>query len=283
MIATVLVGIATRNRAEILPKALASVFAQNYPTFQIEVIDDGSTDATAELVGHFPEILWTRWKDSHGLMLARNHLMANQVASYFVSLDDDAWFLAGDEISVAVDYLERHSEVAAVAFDILSPDRPQSQPRTEPAPAALFIGCGHVLRLDTVRQVGGYEPVPGNYGGEEKDLCLRLLDAGFRIVKLPGVHVWHDKSPLSRNAAAQYCSVVCNDFVMALRRVPVLLLPAALAVKVYRHATYSLKYGQVHPCLQGLVWFARSIPTTLRLRRPVRASTLRTFMRLSRS
>jgi GT2 family glycosyltransferase len=281
MTRTVLVGIVTRNRASILPKAVLSALSQRGCQVRVAVIDNGSTDSTAELAGRFPMVEWTRWQSNRGYMAARNHWMTSACEDYFVCLDDDAWFVEGDEIELAVNMLEQNPDIAAAAFDILSPDRPDPVPRGTPRPAAMFIGCGHVLRLAAVRGVGVYESVPGSYGGEEKDLCLRLLDAGYEILKLPGVHVWHEKTPISREIPAQHRSGVCNDLVMTLRRAPTHWLPAALAAKFYRHSMFSLKHGLTRPCLEGFGLFARSVPAILRSRRPVRAATLRTFMRLA--
>lgn len=101
--------------------------------------------------------------------------------------------------------------MAAVGFDVLSPDRPKGVERTQPAPAATFIGCGHVLRLACAREVGYCETSTGFHGGEEKDLCLRPMDAGYRIDRLPGVHVWHEKSDVARNIADQHRSGACNS------------------------------------------------------------------------
>lgn len=204
-------------------------------------------------------------------------------ADYFVSLDDDAWFLRGDEIAAAIQLLKRLPEVAAVAFDILSPDRPDSRAREEPRPAAMFPGCGHVVRLKAARSVGLYEATPGSYGGEEKDLCLRLIDAGYEIVSLPGVHVWHEKTLLARDIPAQHRSGVCNDLAMTLRRTPVLILPVALVSKLYRHFMVSWQHRLVRPFFQGLGLFVRAFPAVWRSRMPVRMATLRTFMRLSRA
>ena len=282
MSVSILAGIATRNRADILPKALASVLAQTAPNLQVAVIDDGSTDATAELPARFPQVRWTRRRASSGYMSARNELMATSGFDYFVSLDDDAWFLLGDEISVAVDFLERNPGVAAIAFDILSPDRPNSVPRGEPRPAAMFIGCGHVLRLSAIRSVGVYEAAPGSWGSEEKDLCLRLMDADFQIVRLPGVHVWHDKTTLARQYPAQYRSSICNDLTMTFRRTPVWLLPPALSLKLGQHALAAWKRGATRLYWEGIILFARFLPQTWRLRRPVKLATLRAFRRLSR-
>ena len=245
------------------------------------MIDNASSDTTADLGRNFPMVEWTRWKENLGYMAARNYWMMSAPEDYFVSLDDDAWFVEGDEIALAVDVLERDPKIAAVAFDILSPDHSNSVSRNPFHLTSMFIGCGHVLRLSAVRAVGAYERVPGNYGGEEKDLCLRLMDAGYQVVRLPGVHVWHDKTSASRDLPAQHRSGVCNDLVMTLRRTPAGLLPVALAAKLYRHSIFSVRNGLMRPCLQGFKLFARSSPALLRSRRPVRTATLRAFMRLA--
>lgn len=277
----VLIGISTHNRASILPKAIQSAFDQDYPSKEVAVFDDASTDATQSLREKYPDVRWLRAEENKGLLYARNYLMHHTDADYYFSLDDDAWFTKGDEISIGTRILEQRPEVAALAYDILSPDRPTPVLRGKPYATAMFIGCGHILRLSAVRKVGGYEPMPGSYGGEEKDLCLRLLDAGYQIVKLPGVHVWHDKTPLARDLPEQHRSGVCNDLVLTLRRTPTLLLSVALAAKLYRHLTFSLNHGLTEACLEGFKLFFRSVPQVWMSRHPVKAATLRAFMRLT--
>jgi GT2 family glycosyltransferase len=147
----------------------------------------------------------------------------------------------------------------------------------------MFIGCGHVVRLAALKQVGAYDPTPGGYGGEEKDLCLRLLDAGFRVMTLRGVHVWHDKTPVAREIPKQHRSGVCNDLVMTLRRTPLSALPLALPVKFFRHFQFAWNRNLVGPCLAGFGLFLRNSPFLWRTRRPVRLETLKTFIRLTRT
>lgn len=279
---SVLVGIVTRDRADILPKALDSALAQVVPELKVAVIDDGSTDGTRGLAPRFPGVSWTHRESSQGYMSARNELMARDVFDFFVSLDDDAWFLRDDEIVTAVRYLNDHPEVAAVAFDILAPDQPEPKAVGTPEPVPMFIGCGHVLRLSAVREVGAYESVPGSYGGEEKDLCLRLMDAGYAVVKLPGVHVWHDKSPVARIIPQQHRSGVCNDLVMTLRRTPSAVLPAALLAKLFRHMAFSWRNGLMDSCIAGFGLFIQTLPDMWKSRRPVRMETIRAYMKLSR-
>src|SRR5689334_3307932 len=117
------IGIVTRNRAAILPAAIDSALAQRYSNFGVCVLNDGSTDATGDVAANYPQIVLINWPSSQGYVAARNYLMRNLAADYFVSLDDDAKFLNGDEIATAIAFLEKHPDVAVVAFDILSPDR----------------------------------------------------------------------------------------------------------------------------------------------------------------
>lgn len=279
---TVLVGIVTKNRASILPQSIASALAQQGCEVRVSVIDDASTDDTDKVSEMFPQVEWIRWNPNRGYMAARNHWMMTAKEDYFVSLDDDAWFLQQDEIAKAVELLESQDSVAAVAYDILSPDRPDSVPRSEAFPVAMFIGCGHVLKLDSVRKVGFYEKTPGSYGGEEKDLCLRLMDAGSQIVLMPGFHVWHDKTLVARDIQAQHRSGVCNDLVITLRRTPLFLLPLALMGKLYRHLHFSMTHRLAKSCVEGVWMFVQAIPQVIPERRSVRMEALREFMRLSR-
>lgn len=281
--ASVVVGIATHNRAGALRKAIASALCQSHIPLRVAVIDDASTDETPTLRGEFKTVSWERWEQKQGCVRARNKMMLTATEDYYVSLDDDAWFIDGNEIAVAVDFLERHSETAAVAFDILSSDRPHPAPRGSRQSVAMFIGCGHVLRLSAVKGLGGYVEFPGTYGAEEKDFCLRLIDAGYQIVKFEGLHVWHDKSALARNIPRQHCSGVCNDLAFTLRRVPLGFLLPIIVLKMSSHIAFALRNGLLGPCLQGIRDFTFTAADVWRARRPVRLSSLAQYRALTRS
>jgi GT2 family glycosyltransferase len=198
-----------------------------------------------------------------------------------VSLDDDAWFLRGDEIAVAVSRMEADVRVAAIAFDILSPDRPEPVERRAPRAHAMFIGCGHLLRLSAVREAGYYAPTPGTYGSEEKDLSLRLADLGYRIELLPGLHVWHDKAWSGRDWFPLHRSGVCNELVMTLRRCPAPDLLLVLPLKLASYARFWIrKPAYLRAGLAGLFDFLGHARYALRTRRPVKR---RTFWRMSRA
>jgi GT2 family glycosyltransferase len=280
----VLIGITTQNRAAILPKAIQSALDQDYADKEVAVFDDASTDATPELRERFPQVRWHRAQEKQGISQARNQLMRETDADLYFSLDDDAWFMRGDEISEGVKLLEERPEVAAVAYDILSPDRPAPAPtRGAPYATHMYIGCGHLLRLKAAREAGYYTPSPGFYGGEEKDLCVRLLDRGHEILFMPGVHVWHDKAMLSRDLPAQHRSGVCNDLVFAFRRCPYPMALWLLPGKFLSHLKFAVSHGFVQPCVQGMFLFFRSLRKIAPTREPVSDSAFREFQRRSRA
>lgn len=278
---SVVVGISTRDRAAILSKAIESAFAQSHRPLRVAVVDDASKDETPTLRGHYPEASWTRFETCQGHVRARNLMMLGAPEDYYVSLDDDAWFLENDEIALAVDYLEKHAAVAAVAYDILTPDQTHKRQRGRATAVATFIGCGHVLRLSAVKKLGGYAELPSPYGAEEKDLCLQLIDAGYDIVRLEGVHVWHDKTPLERDIPRQHRSGVCNDLSLALRRTPWAMLVPVLTWKTVRQLAFAVQHSLLRSSLQGFADFFRSVPEVWRHRRPVRAATLARYRSLS--
>ena len=279
----VLVGIVTRNRYKVVTKAIESALRQRYSRLQVAVLDDGSEDETPQLRFNYPAVRWTRWERSRGYLEARNFLMRDGGADYYLILDDDAWFMNGNEISIAMQHMETNPKVGAVAFDILSPDREKASPRMEPRPTRVFIGCGHILRISAVRECGFYVPGPGLYGSEESDLCIRLLDRNWEIHFLPGVHIWHDKTTVARDIAAQHRSGVCNDLAFAARRCPFPLVLGIMPIKVINHVRFAARNHLVRPCLAGLGLFLNCALDVLNSREPVRASTFKEFIRRSRN
>lgn len=111
----------TRNRLDKLPRALASVEQQTLRSFELLVIDDGSSDGTGEylerarLEGTFsgiPELILIRNADGGGAGKARNQALEQARGEFIAFLDDDDIWLP--------DYLEQqalrfrqHPEAAA--------------------------------------------------------------------------------------------------------------------------------------------------------------------------
>lgn len=279
----ILIGIVTKNRIDILPKAIESALSQRLKDKKVYVFDDNSFQDIEFLKNNYTEVEWIFSKEDKNYLYARNLLMRLDGYEFYCSLDDDAWFLEGDELEIALEQFEKDEKIAAIAFDILSPDKPNENIRTDPLETNLFIGCGHILKLSAVKEVGYYDENPGKYGGEEKELAIKLIDAGYKIIKLPGVHVWHDKSEISRDKLFQWRSSVCNDLVFAYRKTPFIALPFVLISKVLKNMIFSIKYdheGYFKAFLNGIKDFILYLPSIKR--KPVKLSTIRKFKELSK-
>jgi len=83
--------IPTYNRAHLLADAIRSVLAQDYPHKQLIVVDDGSQDATRQLVSGFAGVEYV-YQPNQGQAAARNAGLRQCRGEYMASLDsDDIW------------------------------------------------------------------------------------------------------------------------------------------------------------------------------------------------
>jgi glycosyltransferase involved in cell wall biosynthesis len=76
------------NQGKYLGEAIESVLGQNYRDFQIIVVDDGSTDNTAEVAGRYEGVRVVR-QANRGLAEARNAGMSASLGEFLVFLDAD--------------------------------------------------------------------------------------------------------------------------------------------------------------------------------------------------
>jgi glycosyltransferase involved in cell wall biosynthesis len=93
---TVDVIIPAYNAAKYLPFAIESVMTQTFEDWRILLVDDGSTDNTAEVVAPYRERLGDKLKyikqANGGLPAARNTAIRNSSSEYLALLDaDDVW------------------------------------------------------------------------------------------------------------------------------------------------------------------------------------------------
>jgi glycosyltransferase involved in cell wall biosynthesis len=85
----------TRDRAGCIAEAIASVQAQDYPYWELLIVDDGSRDETAEVVAHFLGDKRIRYDAIPGCgpSGARNHALLFARGEYIAYLDsDNLWF-----------------------------------------------------------------------------------------------------------------------------------------------------------------------------------------------
>lgn len=101
------------NAARWLDATLRSAVAQTYRPIEVLVVDDGSTDATAEIASAFgPPVRCIRQTNA-GAAAARNRGINDSAGAYVALLDaDDLW--APEKLEVQVAVLERDKTIGAL-------------------------------------------------------------------------------------------------------------------------------------------------------------------------
>jgi GT2 family glycosyltransferase len=268
----VAVVIATRNRATELLGTLARLHALDERP-PIVVVDNGSTDGTAQLVAaSYPGVQVVGLRRNCGG--AARTVGARLVDSPYVAFsDDDSWW-APDALRRAADLLDRHPRLAVLAARVLvGPERrldpvcaemahsPLPPAADLPGPSVLgFIACGAVVRRVAFLDVGGFDVRLG-VGGEEELLSVDLAARGWGLAYVDEVVAYHHPSP-SRDPAGRRRVQVRNALWSAWLRRP--LGPAAR--RTVRLAALAMHQPGAS---SGLLLAMLGLPWVLRERRPV--------------
>jgi glycosyltransferase involved in cell wall biosynthesis len=101
------------NQAEFLAEAIDSALAQNYAPMEIIVVNDRSTDATAEVAGRYGDQIRYFATAHRGLAAARNRAIGNSTGEFIALLDADDRWLPG-KLAYQVERLLASPDVAMV-------------------------------------------------------------------------------------------------------------------------------------------------------------------------
>jgi glycosyltransferase involved in cell wall biosynthesis len=102
----------TYNRAAYIADAVNSVLAQSYTNFELVIIDDGSTDGTAEILSSFddPRIAIIEYPDNKGLHARRAESLLYVQGTYVAVLDSDDLWTDTQKLATQVEYMEQSIE-----------------------------------------------------------------------------------------------------------------------------------------------------------------------------
>lgn len=102
--------IPVHNGAQYVHDAIQSALAQDYSPLEVIAVDDGSTDATPQILARFAGRIHCLRQENLGAAAARNAAIRVARGEYLAFLDaDDVWF--PDKLRRQVAYLQSHPEV----------------------------------------------------------------------------------------------------------------------------------------------------------------------------
>jgi len=193
----------TYNRANLLSRALESALGQTFKDFELLVIDDGSTDGTAELMARYtardPRVRYLVQPENAGVSAARNRGFREGHGRFYALLDsDDEWCPEKLEQQVAAfDKMPPEVGLIYTAVETLGPERWIHHPkhRGDLSTKLLIENVIHgtssvMLRREAVEQTGMFDE--GIPAVEDWDYWIRL-SRHFQVSYLPEVlGYYHD-------------------------------------------------------------------------------------------
>lgn len=238
----VTVGVTCYNARDTIARAVASAAAQTWPDVEILVVDDASTDGSADIaetaLRDLPNGRLIRRPVNGGVAAARNTLLAEATGRYIAFFDDDDES-APERIATQVARIEAEPAGDAPVLCFASGARRYPNGYEVQAPAIgsqgrppegdeilgylllnrrapdAFYGagtpsCALMVPVAALRTVGGYDQALGR--AEDVDVAIRLALVGGRFVGcserlyLQHATLGSDKTP-ARNLAAELAVV----------------------------------------------------------------------------
>ncbi|MEE8105008.1 MAG: glycosyltransferase family A protein [Planctomycetota bacterium] len=246
----------TYNRAAMVCDAIESVLAQTAETFEVLVIDDGSTDDTAARVegrfGSDPRVRYVR-KDNGGTATARQLGLELARGTYLALLDDDDRYLPRFFESQSA-FLDEHDDVDLVFCDArLDAETRESIPSIfglagyqPPLSAETLAGRSWalpvmmMLRTGVARKIGFESDFPWN---EDRDFLWRFYAAGGRAAKNPdnlSVYRWHEGdlgTPMKSRSGLEYLR---GHLALAQRYAPMVKNPKHMLRRAHQNLALAL-------------------------------------------
>ena len=177
--------IPTYNRADYIALTIESVLKQTYDNIEVIVIDDGSTDNTAQVVKPFARKVRYVLQANAERGASRNHGLRLAKGKYIAFLDsDDLWL--PDKAAAGIHFLERNPEVGLLCTDALQINGSGKETGTLRAHGMsgrvtgrllqknFVIMPTHLARTSVVREIGGFREERELSGSEDWEMWVRL-------------------------------------------------------------------------------------------------------------
>jgi glycosyltransferase involved in cell wall biosynthesis len=173
------------NSAAFIPDAAESIRRQAYPRLELIIVDDGSTDGTAEVAKALPNLsVQYVYQPNGGPARARNHGLRLARGDVIALLDaDDLW--PPDRLRCQLRYLERDplTEVVLGRFQcfrtVPRPGGGSDIQTTSPAVVNLLVGAA-LYRRRVFDRIGGFDEAIRYC--EDADWFMRAREQGVPIV-----------------------------------------------------------------------------------------------------
>jgi GT2 family glycosyltransferase len=191
--------VCSHNGERTIRDCLEGLLDLEYPDYEVIVVDDGSTDATAKIASEYELRLIST--ENRGLSNARNTGMEAATGEIVAYLDDDtrpdrAWltylaasFLNSEHAGIGGPNIAPPGDGLVAECVANAPGNPVHVLLCD-REAEHIPGCNMAFRKDRLQGVGGFDP-QFCVAGDDADLCWRMRERGWTLGFAPAAMVWH--------------------------------------------------------------------------------------------
>jgi len=217
-------------------------------------MDDGSSDGTPEMIRQqFPDVRFFELASARGPAFQRNRGTELASCEIVFSLDDDALFVSAQTVARTLEEFD-HPRIGALGIPFINVQQDSVVQQRAPSSGIhvtdAFVGAAHAVRRDVFLQVGGYRE-HFFYMGEEGDLCLRMMNAGY-VTRLGRADPVHHLESFRRNLSTADFSGRRNDILFCWHNVPMPYFPLHLLGTTINGLSFGLRAGRFWNMLEGI-------------------------------
>lgn len=228
------VVVITFGRTHEVLTCIDSMRSQERAAFEIILIDNNVDSAISDFLHTHVKDLGVRYAKNFtnlGVAPARNLGAAMAKGSVLIYIDDDAYFAGHDSFEIITQRMKEDDSLGVLTFKLLDwftkrvgrkefPFKNKRLDHDVERQATYFLGGACAIRKSAMFAAGKYCE-DFFYGMEELDLSFRIIDAGFKILYIPSIVVWHKPSPGGRlNKKEFWQHTLENRLKVSMRNVP---------------------------------------------------------------
>ena len=191
-----------RNGAGIIGRCVEALLGQDWPPedYEIIVVDDGSTDATAEVVARFPQVTLLR-QPPGGPAVARNRGIAAARGEFVLFTDADC-APRRDWLRRMVTAVEQRGAAGgkgiyatgqrSLVARFVQLEYETKYRRMAREPQIDFVDTyAAIYRREVLLEVGGFDERFPTASVEDQELSFRIAERGYKLILVPDAVVEH--------------------------------------------------------------------------------------------
>jgi GT2 family glycosyltransferase len=249
------VVVAAYNAETTVGACLDSLKRLNYPDYEIIVVDDGSSDRTAE-IARTAEVKLLAC-EHRGLAAARNAGSEAAQGEIVAFIDADA-AADSDWLYHLVETMRRREAAAAggpnfppasrslIGAAIAGAPGQPREVRMSDDSLAQMCGCNMAIAKADLESLGGFDPV-FTAAGDDVDVSWRLLDSGAAIAYAPAAVVVHERRGSVRAYLSQQAGYGRGEAILARK------YPERQAARLYGYGGWQVRWFGLPRIYRGAI------------------------------